>query len=236
MADLKPAAIPDETWIRVLVLQRLLEDVSASLGLRADHVRFAPNALRPSDDIARLLEERAAGILAVVRRGMAKAVEEFAINKEEAARIDAGFVIFEHLDTEQNDRFKAELWRARSLLSGQIFQLLRYLSVDRRSKITAETHGMGYHIHYLVRDERTDMLLLFDPSEPEREKPVLYWERHAQGSAVPVRPSPSEFGDRRRRDVYSACRRLLERHKKSNFRQLSKESAPLFPLPVERVA
>src|SRR5204863_5011544 len=137
------------------------------------------------------------------------AIADYGLDSDEACRIEAGFVVYEHVDTERGPDFELELWRSRSLLPHFVTDLLRYLAVDKRTDITAETHGMGYHMHFIKRGERTDVLLLFDPTEPNIEMPVLYWERHAEGHCVAVRPPPDHFGLTMRKKIYKTSRVLL---------------------------
>lgn len=211
--------IPDAVWIRVLLLQKLLEEAADTPGTReappADW--SVPQALRYS------LGRRMA---AVNEARDGSAAEP--LRAEELGRIEAAFVWYERVHTESEAEFALEMWEGKSLLEKLPLDALRFIPVDKRSGLECENHdGMGYHLHYLEGKVpmRTSLLLLFDREEPEIPEPLLYWEHHGKGRAA----KPATFGEKRRKKVYLAALRSLTGRAKSAFRRLGMHSKLFFP-------
>lgn len=228
--------ILDETWRRVLLLQKLLEDLESSL--TGGHppppsTAGVPSTMSTPEALTYVLRRRVERLHTVARRSGA-GVKRTPLETGEPELVRAGFVWDEHVDTESKAKFDLELWERKSLLQSVPLDILELLDVDSRSSLKGETHGMGYHLHYVQKSERTTLLLLFNHVEPPTESPVLYWETHAEGNAKPV--DPNRFGKKRRRKVYDVASRFLSIRDKAAFRPLKSESQTFFPMAEYRVA
>jgi len=110
-----------------------------------------------------------------------------------------------------------------------IFHCLITLPKYGDDGLKGENHGHGYHIHYVVvkksKQERTDILLTFNPNETKPDNHTLYWESHGGG----ISRHPEKFGKRRRLAIYDSSCSFLSKVKKSDFKRPSTKSEKLWP-------
>lgn len=92
-----------------------------------------------------------------------------------------------------------------------------------------ENHGMGYHIHYVViqnkKQKRTNIVFTFNPSEVSTIQNVLYWEYHGTGMSR----APDKFGKRRRNAIYDTSCSFLNKVPKIAFRAPVSAANVLWP-------
>ena len=92
-----------------------------------------------------------------------------------------------------------------------------------------ENHGMGYHIHYVVfqnkNQKRTNIVFTFNPSEISTSQNVLYWEHHGSG----INRAPDKFGKRRRNAIYDTSCSFLNKVPKIEFRAPVSAANVLWP-------
>lgn len=95
--------------------------------------------------------------------------------------------------------------------------------------LISENHGMGYHIHYVVmqqkKQKRTNIVFTFNPSEISTFQHVLYWEHHGSG----LSREPDRFGKRRRSAIYDTSCGFLSKVPKLEFRAPVSASNVLWP-------
>ncbi|WBY02793.1 hypothetical protein PE066_04435 [Ramlibacter tataouinensis] len=97
-----------------------------------------------------------------------------------------------------------------------------------RDKLARENHGhWGYHYHYLdSKERRSDTLLAFDHQSPP-SKPMLLWERHAEGDKFKAKAD--SWGIGKRQSVYSVCEPDTKVWPLSAFKRSSKGALPVWP-------
>ncbi|SPF45073.1 hypothetical protein SBF1_3190002 [Candidatus Desulfosporosinus infrequens] len=74
---------------------------------------------------------------------------------------------------------------------------LAFISVSDINKATIqnETHGFGYHIHFILNKVRTNVIFLFDRDEND-DFNSLYWEHHHEASKK--KENPDTYGYKRK--------------------------------------
>lgn len=130
--------------------------------------------------------------------------------------------------------YNLELRRQQSIVSEENYGLLhRYLVAlpsIRDEGLVGEDHGHGYHIHYVLiqqkKQKRSNIVLTFNPAEVKRSEHSLYWEHHGSGLAS----DPERFGARRRQAVYDTSCGFLSKIQKSDFRKPSAKANLLWPI------
>lgn len=118
--------------------------------------------------------------------------------------------------------YNLELRTEKQLISEDNYSVLFYCLVSlpkvKDEGLIRENHGMGYHIHYVVlqnkRQKRTNIVFTFDPFEVSANQHTLYWEHHGSG----LNKEPERFGNRRRNAIYDTSCNFLSKIAKHNFR------------------
>jgi hypothetical protein len=95
--------------------------------------------------------------------------------------------------------------------------------------LVRENHGMGYHIHYVVSEnkkkKRSNIVLTFNPKEIIKTQHTLYWEDHGSG----LSRKPEKFGKRRRNAIYDTSCGFLSKVAKNQFRSPVNAAGILWP-------
>ncbi|KPA52156.1 hypothetical protein VT25_10890 [Photobacterium leiognathi subsp. mandapamensis] len=129
--------------------------------------------------------------------------------------------------------YNLELRRESEIVSEEnypvLFHCLVALPKVRDEGLIKENHGMGYHIHYVLvqnkKQKRTNVVFTFDPSEAKPSNHTLYWERHGSG----LNANPDQFGNRRRNAVYDTSQSFLSKIQKVEFRAPVSKANILWP-------
>lgn len=115
--------------------------------------------------------------------------------------------------------------------------VLYLLTVDRgEDYLERETHGMGWHYHYLDwKERRSDVILSWDTrwSEPAAQtkraaRRGLFSERHAE-KGKGFQAKPWLWGPRKRLSVYEACAADLARRKIEEYRCAADKAEVVYP-------
>lgn len=110
-----------------------------------------------------------------------------------------------------------------------VFFCLVALPKNKNEGVLSENHGMGYHIHYVVKQnkkqQRTNIVFTFNPAEISISSHILYWEHHGSG----LNREPSKFGKRRRNAIYDTSCGFLSKVPKIEFRTPISASNVLWP-------
>ncbi|MBR2513493.1 MAG: hypothetical protein IKE45_05630 [Halomonas sp.] len=110
-----------------------------------------------------------------------------------------------------------------------VFYCLVALPKIRDEGLVKENHGMGYHIHYVVvenkKQKRTSIVFTFNPSEITQSQHILYWEHHGSG----LKRVPERFGNRRRNAIYDTSCGFLSKISKQEFRAPVSAANVLWP-------
>ncbi|WP_207796438.1 hypothetical protein [Pseudohalioglobus lutimaris] len=124
--------------------------------------------------------------------------------------------------------YSLELVSSETIVTEERFPNVLYCLIALPRKFSSEglkreNHdGKGYHMHYVVRvrdkNERTNVLLTFNPKEKIPSTPpivhTLYWEKH--GGGLPRHPA--KFGDKRRHAIFDTSVSMLTKVPKSEFK------------------
>ena len=110
-----------------------------------------------------------------------------------------------------------------------IFHCLVALPKHKNEGLIRETHGIGFHIHYVrlvkKKQSRTDVLFTFDSREVSQNTHTLFWENHGPG----IPSDPERFGKRRRIAIHDTSCGFLNKIPKHEFRAPSREARALWP-------
>ncbi len=100
----------------------------------------------------------------------------------------------------------------------------------KNASICNENHGegkgFGYHIHFLQKENRTNVIFLFNNKKEDDD--CLYWEKHNERTAK-VMFDPAVISDKKKTYIYNACLKFKKSWK--YFRNLSfTNSLTFFPV------
>jgi hypothetical protein len=129
--------------------------------------------------------------------------------------------------------YNLELINNINLITEDIFPIIYYCLVTlpkiKDEGLVKENHGMGYHIHYVVSEnkkkKRSNIVLTFNPTEIVKTQHILYWEHHGSG----LKRKPEKFGKRRRNAIYDTSCGFLSKVSKTQFRSPVNGACILWP-------
>lgn len=157
------------------------------------------------------------------------------VNYEQLQKVFAAFYFDRLEDIRYGLDYNVELRSRERLVNEETYPSLYHFVVtipgDKGFGLDRENHNFGYHIHYVqVKDNkvrRTNAIFMFDPKEPPRLKPSLYWEPHHETAQVHI--NPGSFRERRRIAIYDTCTPFLNKVPKNEFKSPSNKAARLYP-------
>jgi hypothetical protein len=105
------------------------------------------------------------------------------------------------------------------------------LPKEKKKGVIKENNGMGYHIHYVVvenkKECRTNIVFTLNPKiSGNHANPKLYWERHGQG----LEKYPEKFKNRRKHAIYDTSCSFLRNIPIKEFRAPKVSSHILWPV------
>jgi hypothetical protein len=129
--------------------------------------------------------------------------------------------------------YNLELRNERELISEENYPVVYYCLVKlpkiNDEGLLNENHGKGYHIHYVIlqnkKQERANIVFTFNPSEISTHNNIVYCEHHGSG----VSRDPSRFGKRRRNAIYDTSCNFLSKISKREFRAPVSSANVLWP-------
>lgn len=131
--------------------------------------------------------------------------------------------------------YNLELRTKIKLISEDNYPVIYYCLVTlpkiKDEGLVRENHGMGYHIHYVVSEnknkkkKRSNIVLTFNPKEILKTQHTLYWEYHGSG----LNRKPDKFGKRRRNAIYDTSCSFLSKVSKAQFRSPVNGAGILWP-------
>ena len=170
--------------------------------------------------------------IAELRRGE----RQFEVNEIENRDLDAVVREFTREETEATSLgidYSLDLRKTTYLLTREKHPLLLEYLVSLPGRFSSEglvneNHGPGYHIHYVVtqrkKQNRTNVILTFNPVEPSGGIERLYWEKHGSG----LDKHPDRFGDGRKNAIFDTSYRFLKKVQKTDFRKPGKHAEVLW--------
>lgn len=101
-----------------------------------------------------------------------------------------------------------------------------------KTMVERENHNFGYHFHYGIvksgKINRTNLLLTFDPQQPEDKKGILYWEYHGDGHSKII--DVALMYENKRLPIFLVCHDNGKSIGFSNFKKLSNKSKEFYKL------
>lgn len=117
----------------------------------------------------------------------------------------------------------------------EFFELLQFISIDKKYSLDKENHNFGYHFHLFEKSNRTATLLTFDPDEtPNRTTDkdystfdhTLYYESHSEGSTKVAFKDLNSKSRTFRKATYEKCSNILINNiEKLNFKKPSQKKS-----------